>query len=84
MAAPRTINVAVKYHIANDEASNYNGQYLYYYENYTIKQPGFTDPRSIPYITLNMHTDINDLNSYNTINNGILCNQFQTFMDIKI
>ena len=33
---------------------------------------------------MHLHTDINELESYNTINSGILCNQFQTFLDINI
>ena len=82
MASPRILNVAVKYHLLNE--NNVNGLYTSYYENYEITQPGFTDPRVIPQIELNLHTDVNELESYNTINSGILCNQFQTFMDIKI
>ena len=46
------------------------------YENYEIKQPGFSDPRVVPHIDLKIHTDVNELESYNTINSGILCNQF--------
>ena len=82
MAAPRVLNVAVKYHIQKDgEESNH---YTEYYENYELKQPGFSDPRTIPNVNLNIHTDINELESFNTIESGILCNQFQTFMDINI
>lgn len=85
MAAPRILNVAVKYHLVNEnEQPTNNGLYTSFYENYEITQPGFTDPRVIPQVELNLHTDVNELESYNTINSGVLCNQFQTFMDVKI
>ena len=84
MAAPRTLNVAVKYHLLNENTQATNGQHSVFYENYEIKQPGFSDPRVVPHIDLKIHTDVNELESYNTINSGILCNQFQTFMDINI
>lgn len=80
MAKPRKLNVAVRYRLKNS-ADDLGTEY---FENYEIVQPGFTDPRTLPQVSLHLHTDINELESYNTINSGILCNQFQTFMDINI
>jgi hypothetical protein len=37
MAAPRTLNVAVKYHLLNENTQATNGQHSVFYENYEIK-----------------------------------------------
>lgn len=73
----RSILVTSKYHYVDRPNE-------YYYENFNIVQPGFTDTRDIPIIELNTHTSMSELQSYNTIENGILSNQFVTYLDINI
>lgn len=53
-------------------------------ENYNILQPGFKDKRDIPNVSINIHTDMERISKYNTLENGVLCNQFVTYMDINI
>ncbi|WQJ53430.1 MAG: hypothetical protein [Wendovervirus sonii] len=68
-----SINSSIKY-----------GKDNIYYENFYITQPGFTDTRDIPNITLKMHNNIADTQTYNTLENNVLCNQFITYLDINI
>lgn len=55
-----------------------------YYENFEITQPGFQDNRGLPTIDLKMYNSFKDLEKINSINNGILTNQFVTYLDIKV
>ena len=73
----RSILVTAKYHYKDRP-------YEYYYENYNIVQPGFKDTRDVPVFELNTHTLIHELESYNSIDNGVLNNQFVTYIDINI
>ena len=73
----RSILVTAKYHYKDRP-------YEYYYENYNIVQPGFKDTRDVPVFELNTHTSIHELESYNSLDNGILNNQFVTYIDINI
>lgn len=73
----RSILVTTKYHYIDNENEKF-------YENFEIVQPGFKDTRSVPKIELNTHTKIEELTSYNSIENGVLTNQFVTYVDINI
>lgn len=72
----RNAKIFINYHIGDSN--------IQMYDEYTITQPGFSDPRTLPTVKLTMHNQIQDLELYNTLENGILCNQFQTYMDIDI
>lgn len=52
--------------------------------NYWIIQPGFEDPRVLPNIFLIPKISQIELEKSNDIDNGILSNQFQYFIDISI
>lgn len=73
----RSILVTTKYHYIDNENEKF-------YENFEVVQPGFKDTRSVPQIELNTHTKIEELSSYNSIKNGVLTNQFVTYVDINI
>jgi len=73
----RSVLVTAKYHYINVPNE-------YYYENFNIVQPGFKDSRGVPEIKLYAHTAMQDLQAYNTIENGVLSNQFVTYLDIDI
>ena len=72
----RSILVTVKYKFKDSDE--------YYYENFNIVQPGFEDTRDIPKIELNAHSNITDLQTFNSIENNVLPNQFVTYLDINI
>lgn len=71
----RFIRVTVEYDEGDGESK---------YENYNIIQPGFTDYRDVPNIKLTLHNQMNDLEKYNTIDNGVMCNQFRTYLEIDV
>lgn len=73
----RSVLVTAKYHYINVPNE-------YYYENFNIVQPGFKDSRGVPEIKLHAHTAMQDLQAYNSIENGVLSNQFVTYLDIDI
>ena len=72
----RSILVTAKYKFKNSNEI--------YYENYNLIQPGFTDTRNVPNIDLDIHSNIIDLESFNNLNNGVLSNQFITYLDVNI
>ena len=72
----RSIKVTIEYEDGDDMYTKY--------QNFDIIQPGFTDMRDCPKISLDMHYGITDTQQYNTVENGVLCNQFITYMDINI
>lgn len=72
----RSIHITVAYSDGDDPYIKY--------QNFDITQPGFTDTRDCPKVSLNMHYGITDTQQYNTVENGVLCNQFITYMDINI
>lgn len=45
---------------------------------------GYTEKRTIPNIKMNIYNDLESLENINNSSNGILCNQFQTFMTLEI
>lgn len=55
-----------------------------YFEKFIIRQPGFQDPRTIPGAELKLSSCYDELADINKIENGVLCNQFRTYLDIEI
>lgn len=45
---------------------------------------GYTEKRTIPEVKMNIYNDLESLENINNSSNGILCNQFQTFMTLEI
>ena len=45
---------------------------------------GYTEKRTIPDVKMNIYNDLESLENINNSSNGILCNQFQTFMTLEI
>lgn len=67
-----------------DESTNhdkivYNNMVTY---NRVLK--GYTEKRTIPEVKMNIYNDLESLENINNSSNGILCNQFQTFMTLEI
>lgn len=73
-SADRSIKIAVLYEKDGEDL----------YEEYVITQPGFKDTRKIPEIKLNLSSCQDNLTEVNTLENGVLCNQFKTYLDIEI
>lgn len=63
---------------------------IYLYEGKEVKsyhkvvQPGYAETRKVPKVALNLRSDLNTLELSNKTENGVLCNQFQFFMDVII
>lgn len=78
--APKTnrryVRAIVKYNLTDTSGD--------FYETHDIVQPGFTDYRDVPQISLKLHNNINDLEKYNTLDKGVLCNHFRTYLDVNI
>lgn len=45
---------------------------------------GYIEKRTIPDVKMNIYNDLESLENINNSSNGILCNQFQTFMTLEI
>lgn len=73
----RTLNIEVEYY-----EDNYDK--IKYYENYELVQPGFKDLRCLPNINLKLYSTFDELQNINTIENGTLCNQFKTYLDVNV
>ena len=67
----------VKYSIGTEKTCSHLTTY-----EYNIN--GYNEYRTLPEIKLNIYNDMESLENLNKSNNGILCNQFQYFTDIKI
>lgn len=76
----RSINVIICYSITDPET----GETQTYQEPYKVTQPGFTEPRAIPEFKLSLHNDFESLDKINKLDNGVMCNQFRTYLDIEI
>ena len=72
-----TILFTVKYAIGNERICSHITTYEY-------SMTGYNEYRTLPEITLNTYNDMESLENLNKSINGILCNQFQYFTDIKI
>lgn len=70
----RTVTITVLY--------TYNGKEQKSY--YKLTQPGYTEKRRVPKVALNLRKDLDFLERSNNVANGVLCNQFQFFVDIDI
>lgn len=84
----------------NDDNFNVNDEYAIYeipyyitdasvrtYEKKYITQihiNDYKDYRTLPVVNLDMYNDIERLEAVNNIENGVLCNQFQFFIDLNI
>ena len=51
---------------------------------YKLTQPGYTEKRRVPKVNLNLRKDLEFIENGNRMSNGVLCNQFQFFVDIDI
>lgn len=51
---------------------------------FNITQPGFTDTRTLPEVTLTPMTSQVELEKSNVFENGVLSNQFQFFIDVEV
>lgn len=70
------IPIMVEYYIeGNDEPL---------YDYYNINSTGYKEVRNIPKIDLHIYDDIESLEKFNNIDNGLLCNQFQFFIKVSI
>lgn len=70
----RSVTITVKYMSGSKQIKDY----------YKLVQPGYIDNRKIPKVKLEIKNDLDTLERSNDINNGVLCNQFQFFVDIEI
>lgn len=70
----RSITITVKFQSGSKDVKSY----------YKLIQPGFIDNRKMPKVNLSIKNDLDSLERSNDIDNGILCNQLQFFVDIDI
>ena len=70
----RSVQVTVKYTNGSKSKTAF----------YKLTQPGFKDNRKMPTVNLTLNKDLEQLEDSNKIENGVLCNQFQFFVDIDI
>ena len=70
----RSVTITVLYTYDNKERKSF----------YRLTQPGYTEKRRIPKVELNLRKDLDFLENCNKVQNGVLCNQFQFFVDIDI
>lgn len=70
----RSVLVTVKYNIGTKEHKGY----------YKLVQPGFAESRKIPVVNMSIDKQLNQLEKANNIENGVLCNQVQFFVNVDI
>lgn len=73
---PTTMLYTIKYSI-NDETEKTHTA------TFTRNIGGYTELRTLPKVYLTMYNDMESLEKLNKSENGILCNQFQTFVKIQ-
>lgn len=71
------VQYTIKYSLADEEE-------LKHIATYSRTINGFNDYRKLPIVTFKTYNDIESLGKFNRAETGILCNQFQTFIGIKI
>ena len=49
-----------------------------------VVQPGYIDKRRVPKVNLELRNDLNKIELANQLKNGVMCNQFQFFIDVNI
>lgn len=67
-----------------DESTNYDKIVYNNIVTYNRVLKGYTEKRTIPEVKMNIYNDLESLENINNSSNGILCNQFQTFMTLEI
>ena len=70
----RSLNVAVNYTYQNQRHVGYT----------KVTQPGYTDTRSIPNVTIDLKKDLKSLEESNRSDLGVMANQFQFFVEVSI
>ena len=70
----RSLNVAVNYTYQNQRHVGYT----------KVTQPGYTDTRSIPNVTIDLKKDLKSLEESNRSDLGVMANQFQFFVEVGI
>lgn len=70
----RTANVTVVY-------TKYGVEHR---SHYTIEQPGYIEKRIIPKVNLKIDKELTKLEESNKLTNGVMCNQYQFFIDVDI
>lgn len=70
----RTLTLTVKYNVGSKKCVSYK----------KLTQPGYVENRKIPKVELTLNKDLVELERANNIENGVLCNQFQFFVDVDI
>ena len=53
-------------------------------ESVNVIQPGYIDNRRVPKVNLELRNDLNRIELSNRLENGVMCNQFQFFIDVNI
>lgn len=53
-------------------------------ETYYINSTGYVEKRTVPKIDLHIYNDMESLDKFNKVENGIMANQFQFFMKVEI
>lgn len=76
----RSFMITVEYDYI-DKKTEKTKQYI---QNYKVTQPGLIDKRGCPPIKLNLVKDTHTLEQYNSIQKGVKCNQFVTYLDVEI
>lgn len=72
--ASRYLNITVVYTNAGKE----------YRSHYKIEQPGYTEKRTIPEFDIKINKDLTLMESANRMSNGVLCNEYQFYIDLKV
>ena len=75
--APKHVLYTIKYAVEDEETCSHIA-------TYDRAIGGYTEYRKFPNISLHCYNDIESLEQLNNVNNGVLCNQFQFFVDLKI
>jgi len=71
------ILITIKYAVIGEEECTHITTYEYNLNHYN-------EYRTLPIVNLHLYNNMESLEQLNKIENGVLCNQFQYFIDIKI
>ena len=55
-----------------------------YRSHYKIEQPGYIEKRNIPEVDIKINKELRALESANRQSNGVLCNEYQFYVDIAV
>lgn len=70
----RSVLITVLYNIGSVEYKSY----------FKLVQPGYTEKRKIPKVNLSIDKEIQNLERANSVSNGVMCNQFQFYVNVDI